>query len=810
MMSVTLNSRRPPIDRISAATSGVITAAPAGASNATPTKSTRMKLSPDCVADVVDPSTVDFTLHLQMPSTICNTHNTAIAPVEHSKHRKEDVDGMCYNLPPIRTPLHTSRKPPHLTLTGLDSPTLSKLPEDATSIPLEDNSSSAIDIVRAAGFSSYSPLPPRIPKPIPIAGTSRRAQSDTLAQTKSNQRRSIFGHYFHPRQLQHSSTGRTQSHTSYPLLSRSGKKQQPTNTDAPADAVQQDGRYNLTSSGSILENAAIQPIPVDYRMFAPPKDHVHNSAICGRFHSVDDLSVTLDLERKALPPLPSPLRRFCSSSEVNRSQNRILHFEGGLEGDDGRNDRTNLSPAASSNGVGMHGVYPLMTPVPILRQSSYCRSPSTDARSIGSYGISSQSHLINCFNLTESSRKLTMIRKSHGRDYFERRTSSSTSTSSTTACSDDNHNTVRNGVRFDPRVTVTEFEDAERVWYNDYELERLKNETILLAQEYLFTHPMEAEKYNRATLDPVTQTFRKRALFSLPVLSSGSVNSDDKEHSSLADSLSSLPKEALDELCKDQVKRILIVDPNPSILALFRKSLSVMFPEAELVTAQSAERALKLVKSSLVAPGVDEPGESSVPKSTSSSSCSKFEQGSDAFDIIIIEQSLYPKSPHIDSRKTEPLSTSTSSNQTVENRPGLTWNSSMPDMQKHASTNFLSITKPGSFFHHDIAKDRRMHRREPRCGSELTHAIKELMHQDGTDVSCPSKPTGHASAVASIFEWKALLIGVSMHPDHDAELMHEAGSDLVWGKPIPHVGHALRNQLLQALLDKRRGSPNYL
>jgi hypothetical protein len=759
------------------------------------TKGTLLKLSPDCVAAIVDPTPSDCELHLRLPANVV-TKTGCSSVAAHDSRPREYADS--YNLPPIRTPLHTRRIP----LFGLDSPTLSKLPEDSAAMILDTTS----EVGGSAFAPCMLPCSPQIPKPIAISGKSRRVQSDTLAQVQSNQRRSIFGHYFKQQQQEHQPM-RTQSHSSDSVPSRNDRpQQQGQRRHEHHGNIQQDRRCNLSSSASILETVAIQPIQVDYRMFAPPKEHAHKSAICGRFHSVEDLSVTLDLDRRALPPLPSPLRRFCSSSEVNLSLRS-------KDGSDSFNEHSNKSPKL---GGGMQGMYPLLTPVPILRQSSFFPSPSGNRnKSNSDYGI--HSYLNKSFNLTESSRtlKLRSCKGSPGGHHFIKKTSGSNVSSSTTSSSDEMSSSQnlddknnKTTVRFDPRVTVTEFEDAvERAWYDDYELERLKRETILLTQQYLLTHPMEADKYFRATLDPVTNTYRKRPLFSLPVLSSEDAGgSDDEDHSHLSASLSTMTSESLQELCKDQVKRILIVDPNPSILALFCKSMSSMFPTAELETAQSAERALNLVKAAVCS---EEANNTNFLDSISSSSY-KFERESHAFDIIIIEQSLYPHSPHVRYRKTEPASGSPridcdSSRKRNGARMMLPRTASMPQIAKQAASTVRSAAKPGSFFHHDVATDTGSTCREPRCGSELTRAIVKLGQHDHPEDSS-SKSTANATAFASNFEWKALLIGVSMYPDHHARLMQEAGSDIVWGKPIPRVGDTLRNQLLEALLDKRRGS----
>jgi len=728
----------------------------------TPTSSRMTKLSPDCVAELPDPNAslldckLDFQMEYTKGSTGCN--------------ESKQVDN--FNLPPIRTPSHTRKVPVILRKEQL---LMTQLPEHAEPM-LSD------PVPKGLGC-------PPIPKPSPISNT-KRAKSDNFAQMKRNERRSIFGHYFQ----------QDQKHRAFPT---SGTSSHHLKDHYPRRRDDQHRPYQRSSSCSILETSIAEHAPMDYRMFAPPKEYANRSAICGRFDSVDQFPALLDqdLERKALPPLPSPLRRFDNTGK---------------------------------NTTGMHGMYPLLTPIPILRRSSYSRSShsfnglsSTSDHDI-KYGDNKlPPSLKHSFNLTESYRPPSTMGKTSSlldsSAIAETTDTSSCSSSDDTSSVENNSNNdsgAKTGVRFDPRVTVTEFEDAvERMWYDDFELEQLKRETILIAQEYILTHPMEAEKYNRAKLDPVTNTYRKRALFSLPVLSSESVCSDDK---------SFCPLKQFHEFSKDQVKRILIVDPNPSILSLFCKSMSTMFPTAELVTAQNAERALKLVKESL--PEHGQMTGAHVRKSPGkkySSSSSRYEQQSGSFDIIIVEQSLYPCSPLLASRKREAAVDACGGNSSagamdklceskdqVDSSIGrLPWNLSMPDMNQNTTTDspekeseptFPPLNKPGSFFQHDVTKKNEIHCRELRCGSDLIRSIVRL--ELGPSAKSSSRVSSYnKESMVSPFQWKALLIGVSMQPDHDAKRMQQAGADLIWGKPIPRVGDALRNQLLKALLDKRRG-----
>jgi hypothetical protein len=410
----------------------------------------------------------------------------------------------------------------------------------------------------------------------------------------------------------------------------------------------------------------------------------------------------------------------------------------------------------------MSGMYPLLTPVPILRQSSY--------RSIGGgKGTSSSSNeptkqsieLRSSFNLTQSYRP-------RGKEWTV------AAQSSTSFSSNSESSSTKSGVLFDPRVTVTEFEDSvERSWYSEIELERLKQETILLAQEYLLTHSEEAEKYNRAKLDPITGTFRKKALFSLPVLSC-----------ILDDGLPKPNVTEYEELLESQVMNILIVDPNTAILNLFCKSMDSMFPKARLHTTPGGEEALQMVSAELQREYGSSPNQHR------------------NFDIIIVEQRLCQSLQA--QEKPEKLQHQPPSGRSLpQNKSCL----GISEMAKHDNRGFPALNKPSSF----IGNARQI----PQscinmCGSDLLKAIHNMEEQTFTalpnsrDRAPSSADPSHIST--GPFQWRALLIGVSIQPDRDAKTLKEAGADVIWGKPIPRVGDALRNQLLNTLVMKRRRS----
>jgi len=316
-------------------------------------------------------------------------------------------------------------------------------------------------------------------------------------------------------------------------------------------------------------------------------------------------------------------------------------------------------------------------------------------------------------------------------------------------------------LRFDPRVTVTEFEDpAPRDWYQEKELDTHKREAIVLAQSYLRKHPAMAGWYRRAILDPVTKTYRKRALFSLPVFSSTYSSSDADSNSDPPKSEEGQPNPSHNQssalspsLQQDEqhsipsVKNILIVHPNPAIASLFCKSMKSMFPSAKLVSSGSSEEALRHIECSYA-------GKDGLSNETST------------FDIMIIEQRL---------------------NQST-NTKAKTFTKFLQNLTKGPWGCLELLTKNNEDESIEGAVIS-----SPSCGcfygSELIHKVCELsLH----------KQQQCCSIVSS-----CLIIGVSVRPERDASVMKQAGADLVWGIPIPSVGDNLRNKIYTKLRAKR-------
>ena len=310
--------------------------------------------------------------------------------------------------------------------------------------------------------------------------------------------------------------------------------------------------------------------------------------------------------------------------------------------------------------------------------------------------------------------------------------------------------------RFDPRVTVTEFEDpVPRIWYNETELEISKKEAIVLAQAYLKKHSAVKEWYGKNFFDPVTKTYRKRALFSLPVFSASykgktKIKPEISElisdihylEQGLTKTLRASPSKNERDPSTPRVENILVIHPYAKIASLFSKSMKSMFSDAKIVTAKSPDKALKLIEDSL----------SSSPSSIHSAT---------SFDVIIVEQHLVPPKP----KKSRSPSSSP--------KPGKSEDCFNP-------LGFLD------FFKEDGEKSKNAlvspATSSIKRGSDLIYLIQQFSTMQDT---C------------------SLIIGVSVKPDRDGPLMKNAGADIVWGIPIPKVGEKLRNKLFSKLHLKR-------
>lgn len=159
-------------------------------------------------------------------------------------------------------------------------------------------------------------------------------------------------------------------------------------------------------------------------------------------------------------------------------------------------------------------------------------------------------------------------------------------------------------VKFDPRVWVHEYEilykqTLSNRWYNDEELKILEYETIRCIREYTLNNPG----------CPKVEEFRSKPFFCHPVLFD-----DEKLRQDNA---------KYNKLLKQNIKNILIVDPNKIFLYLFSKSLKSMLPHVEIALAKTSEEA-----------------NSHIEKAKTKGSIAEG-QPTHGFDIIVVEEQFY-------------------------------------------------------------------------------------------------------------------------------------------------------------------------
>jgi CheY-like chemotaxis protein len=323
---------------------------------------------------------------------------------------------------------------------------------------------------------------------------------------------------------------------------------------------------------------------------------------------------------------------------------------------------------------------------------------------------------------------------------------------------------------------VTEFYEGgyTRQWFTDAELERFKGETVALAKQYLVAHPDQVAEYSRPVLDPVTGTYRKKALFSIPVL--GATDADEMMETSK-------DRDIKKQLLELEVKKILVVDRNKLVLDLFRRSLAVLFPHASTTAVQTGEEALSLVEAAL-------------------------SEGPRGFDIVVAEERLHrpllSSSLLKDGGKScgqlESLSANRSGSSDTQFLP-LVKQDSMTEVDAPSFQQWTGISGSELFRRIVDLED------TVECCSAAEPAVVETVAED--DVTGASKHQLESNELLSLSDqvvscWRSLLIGVSTHPDQDANTFLDSGADVVWGKPPPRMNVCLRDQIVSALVMKRK------
>ena len=457
---------------------------------------------------------------------------------------------------------------------------------------------------------------------------------------------------------------------------------------------------------------------IDIRYFTPPPEQ--KDALRKRFFFMDECPLEEIQRAQELPPLPSPLLRYVSGE----------------------------------------GVYPLVEPKSILRQGKYSSpysAPSspfveTGKRNSLSSSLHQRSRMTSISQpLAELKRMTRDMSLEESKQFFR-------------------GSGARNAdhVKFDPRIVITEFSDEpERDWFTEDDLKRFRLETAMLAHHYMMLHPEVAKEYTNETKDSVTGKMRKKAIYSL--LGQHGIDSFGTSAE-------------IEKMVRNTIRNVLIVDPNKSILELFRKSIQLLFPEARIFGVQSGEAALRLY--------------------TAEMSRRQWHGDDRGFDVVIIEEKLSRHRAHGASTRLQPFVHVRMHSDSLAH----------PTSSAQLRTTALQKT--------ELAKQDSLSNLESlpdspggtegciESGSQLIRRICQLEDQF---CSMPQNSHGNGDDVdqadVNLFfprQRRSLLIGVSVSREKDGKTLKESGADLVWGKPPPKMDNALRNQLISLLINKRQ------
>jgi len=198
-------------------------------------------------------------------------------------------------------------------------------------------------------------------------------------------------------------------------------------------------------------------------------------------------------------------------------------------------------------------------------------------------------------------------------------------------------------------------------------------------------------------------------------------------HPALKESCDSVAvDESFIQLLLSNIKSVLIVDPNKIFLYLFRKSILSMMPHADIKTSQSSKDAREQIETA------------------KKQNMSGKHRPTHGFDIIIIEEQLYPKNM----------------NKALGNLP-----TSAP-MQS---------------------------------GSNVILTIVREQRQMKVELDISSGNSKHSTHPQYSF-----LIGVSANIGDQVSKLKASGADLIWCKPPPSMNENLRFSLLEAVVQKRK------
>lgn len=144
-------------------------------------------------------------------------------------------------------------------------------------------------------------------------------------------------------------------------------------------------------------------------------------------------------------------------------------------------------------------------------------------------------------------------------------------------------------ISFDPKIWVREFERTEierkTIWYTPEEMGHFKQEAI--TRIMLHTGDLVPTGTGRMVQRP-----GKNVLFSHAALR------DDEDGPLIVDPKCAARRQFRDAVVKNEIRRILLVDPHDICLNLFSKSLKILLPHATITTATSSAQALRCVEES--------------------------------------------------------------------------------------------------------------------------------------------------------------------------------------------------------------------
>lgn len=568
------------------------------------------------------------------------------------------------------------------------------------------------------------------------------------------------------------------------------------------------------------------PTAITYRqiekLVRPPANRCLNKS---HFRAMEEQQPEMDALAALPPHLPSPMQRFYSDSL-----------------------RTTR----------LGGVYPLISPTSILRKSSHGLLPATSATpspphpkqlEIEWSGSSSHSsttsivegHIdvnVSTFHISEKISLAEVPQEFQQRDQqdLDRMETSSTSHSSgqsidevdsqqekqeapgeSTFTSSPLGNGAGNStqpmsksstlcptkrVRFDPRVTVTEFQDSfPRLWYSAFELERFQKESSHLVQKYFIAHPSKIMEYSEPRLDVVTGRYRRRAPFSIPILNANTLEEEEellKDCASFRNSKRTCG--ATDFMAQTQVRHILIAARNHIVSDLLSRSLKTIFPHATFTTVTTGEEALRVF-------------------CDRSCRCDGEWRGR-GYDLVVADGPLNrslsrsPVALSMDRIHLNRSSSSTVTGHQTDSRTSLSL-SNLSSMTKPTSSSSSSSLPP------------------PSCGAELFRCIREITNNRreieaaaaATSAPCPSgrtsrrsdknkRPKDSSSSMEAVptapFSGSnvPLLIGLTTSNPKEGEgrAMTENGAGIVWTLPPPRMDERLRDEIVARLLQKRQYS----